>query len=159
MRGMWRNAERAGAVVRIGVTGGRNYTDKVRVAETLGRIIEIMAIETFGRPELLLPLTLVYGCATGADTLASAFAISRDWKLDPFPADWPNCGALCPMDGGRHRRKRRDGSRYCPIAGHLRNQAMVDSGLDVLVAFPGGTGTADMTRRARKAGVRIVEVP
>lgn len=29
---------------------------------------------------------------------------------------------------------------------------------DLGVAFPGGRGTADMARRARKAGVRVVEV-
>jgi len=28
---------------------------------------------------------------------------------------------------------------------------------DIVLAFPGGTGTADMMRRARAAGVRVVE--
>jgi ABC-type sugar transport system substrate-binding protein len=36
---------------------------------------------------------------------------------------------------------------------------MLDEGKpDIVVAFPGGTGTADMVRRARKAGVVVIEV-
>jgi predicted polyphosphate/ATP-dependent NAD kinase len=35
---------------------------------------------------------------------------------------------------------------------------MVDSGLDVLIAFSGGKGTADMVARALKAGVLVLEV-
>jgi hypothetical protein len=41
----------------------------------------------------------------------------------------------------------------------MRNQWMLeDSQPDVCVAFPGARGTADMVCRARKAGVRIVEI-
>jgi len=40
----------------------------------------------------------------------------------------------------------------------MRNQQMVDYGLDGLAAFPGGNGTADMVRRARAAGVTVMEV-
>jgi hypothetical protein len=29
---------------------------------------------------------------------------------------------------------------------------------DVVIAFPGGAGTADMVRKARVAGVRVMEV-
>jgi len=29
---------------------------------------------------------------------------------------------------------------------------------DLVLAFPGGRGTADMVSRARKAGVRVVEI-
>jgi hypothetical protein len=39
-------------------------------------------------------------------------------------------------------------------AGPIRNQAMLDEGRpDLVVAFPGHHGTADMVRRARAAGV------
>lgn len=32
------------------------------------------------------------------------------------------------------------------------------AGLDLLLAFPGGRGTADMVRRCEKAGVEVVQV-
>lgn len=36
---------------------------------------------------------------------------------------------------------------------------MLDEGKpDLVVVFPGGTGTADMVRRAKKAGVEVIEV-
>jgi len=34
-----------------------------------------------------------------------------------------------------------------------RNQEMLDSGIDLVVAFPDGRGTADMLRRVQLAGV------
>lgn len=80
------------------------------------------------------PFVLVQGAATGADALAARWAGLVPLQVDPFPADW---------------------DKYGLGAGPLRNQAMVDSGLDGLVAFPGGRGTADMVRRARKAGVPV----
>ena len=43
-------------------------------------------------------------------------------------------------------------------AGPLRNQEMVDAGTDLVVAFPGGRGTADLVRRARAAGLQILVV-
>jgi hypothetical protein len=43
-------------------------------------------------------------------------------------------------------------------AGPIRNQLMLDEGKsDLVVAFPGGRGTADMMRRARSAGVEVIE--
>jgi UDP-N-acetylmuramoylalanine-D-glutamate ligase len=37
---------------------------------------------------------------------------------------------------------------------------MLDVGKpDLVVAFPGGRGTADMVRRAKEAGVEVIEVP
>lgn len=44
-------------------------------------------------------------------------------------------------------------------AGPERNARMLAEGWpDLVVAFPGGRGTADMVRRAKAAGVRVVEV-
>lgn len=41
-------------------------------------------------------------------------------------------------------------------AGPLRNQRMLDEGKpDLVLAFPGGRGTADMVRRAERAGVPV----
>jgi hypothetical protein len=36
---------------------------------------------------------------------------------------------------------------------------MIDQGRpDLVVAFPGGRGTADMVRRARAAGISVIEI-
>lgn len=77
---------------------------------------------------------LVHGACSGADTLAAR--TWEDWggKTESHPADWTQHGKA---------------------AGPLRNQEMVDSGIDFLVAFPGGRGTADMVRRAEAAGVPV----
>jgi hypothetical protein len=44
-------------------------------------------------------------------------------------------------------------------AGPIRNERMLTEGKpDLVVAFPGGRGTAHMTRLAREAGVEVVEI-
>jgi hypothetical protein len=44
-------------------------------------------------------------------------------------------------------------------AGPVRNQRMLDEGKpDLVVAFLGGKWTADMMRRAREAGIEVIEV-
>jgi predicted Rossmann-fold nucleotide-binding protein len=41
----------------------------------------------------------------------------------------------------------------------MRNQQMIDDGKpDVVIAFPGGSGTADMIRRAEAAGVKVIRM-
>lgn len=81
---------------------------------------------------------LIQGEARGADTLAREWAEARGVPVLPFPADW---------------------TRHGRFAGPRRNQRMLDEGRPGLVlAFPGGRGTMDMTRRARRAGVRVISV-
>ena len=81
---------------------------------------------------------LIEGGAHGADRLASAWAFRNRVPCARYKADWVTCG------------KR---------AGPIRNQQMLTEGKPgVVVAFPGGRGTADMVRRARLAGVHVVEV-
>ena len=44
-------------------------------------------------------------------------------------------------------------------AGPIRNAEMLaDFKPDTVIAFPGGRGTADMVRKAKAAGVRVIEV-
>ena len=79
--------------------------------------------------------TLVHGAARGADTLCVAAAASLGIQREAHPADWETLGKS---------------------AGFVRNQAMVDSGLDLLIAFPGGSGTADMVRKAQRANIKVI---
>lgn len=84
------------------------------------------------------PPTLVHGGAPGADSEAACVGYLLGWIVEAHPADWQ-----------RHGR----------AAGPIRNQQMVDSGADLVIAFPGGRGTADMVRRARAAGIPVRVIP
>jgi hypothetical protein len=81
---------------------------------------------------------IISGCARGADTLAMFWAKQKGIEIARFPADWKTYGLS---------------------AGSIRNQQMLDEGKpEVVVAFPGGRGTADMVSRARKANLEVIEV-
>lgn len=80
---------------------------------------------------------VIHGDAAGADRLAGEWARLSGIRELAFPADWE-----------RHGR----------AAGPIRNRRMlVESEPDLVVAFPGGRGTANMMRQARAAGVPVLE--
>lgn len=80
---------------------------------------------------------IIKGDARGADRIAGAWAKRRRVDLRLFPADWD-----------------RDGR----AAGPIRNQRMLEEGRPtIVIAFPGGKGTADMVRRARAANLEVIE--
>lgn len=82
---------------------------------------------------------VIHGAAPGADGLAARWAKEVGIPVKAYPAAWNIHG---------------------PAAGPIRNQQMLDEGKpDLVIAFPGGRGTADMVRRAKAAGVKVVEVP
>jgi hypothetical protein len=81
---------------------------------------------------------IIEGGAAGADACGAAWAQAHNVETQTFPADW---------------------SEHGKAAGPMRNQRMIDEGKpDLVVAFPGGKGTADMVRRARAAGIEIQEI-
>lgn len=81
---------------------------------------------------------LIQGGANGADKLAMDWAYFRNVPFQTFKADWENYGTM---------------------AGPLRNQLMLDQGEpDVVIAFAGGRGTADMVKKARRAGIEVIEI-
>ncbi|HVZ01753.1 MAG TPA: DUF2493 domain-containing protein [Dongiaceae bacterium] len=82
---------------------------------------------------------LIEGDARGADRMAGAWAEVQGIAHEIFKADWDGHGAK---------------------AGPIRNQRMLDEGRpDLVVAFPGHSGTDHMKRIARGAGVEVIEVP
>ena len=92
---------------------------------------------------------LAHGAASGADTLAGQWAGEHGVLNVAYPADW---------DNPEYRRKLPNG-RLIRFAGNVRNQQMLDEFKpDLVVAFPGGFGTAHMVGIARKAGVQVQEV-
>lgn len=83
------------------------------------------------------PTVIIHGGAEGADFMAGKWATIRQVAQRVHEADWDELGRA---------------------AGPIRNQEMLDvEKPDLVVAFPGGRGTADMKRRARDAGVKIIE--
>ncbi len=81
---------------------------------------------------------MIAGGARGADTLAVEWAQNRGVPFDVYMADWEGLG-----------RK----------AGPIRNQRMLVEGKpDLVLAFPGGKGTAGMVTLARNAGVDVIMV-
>ncbi len=90
------------------------------------------------------PCVLIHGAARGADLLAADWA-KRNGILDiPFLANWYPNGRLGGLDKS---------------AGPRRNARMIAEGKpDRVIAFSGGTGTADCVRQARAAGIEVVEV-
>ena len=85
------------------------------------------------------PITeIIEGGATGADDLARKFGEFQKIPVRTFRADWKALGNS---------------------AGPVRNRQMLEEGKpDLVVAFPGGNGTANMVDQARKAGVRVLEI-
>jgi hypothetical protein len=82
--------------------------------------------------------TVIHGVATGADTLAGKWAKNRTIRVEEYPADWANEGFA---------------------AGPRRNKRMLAEGKpDLVVAFPGGKGTAHMVKIAKQAKVRVVDL-
>lgn len=81
--------------------------------------------------------TVITGMAKGADRMAFMWATEMNIPTEQYPAKW---------------------ELYGKGAGVRRNIEMLFEGKpDLVVAFPGGPGTADMTRRAKDAGVRVIE--
>lgn len=86
----------------------------------------------------LCPFThVIHGGARGADIRAGVWARHRGIQEVRCDANWDKHGKA---------------------AGHIRNGAMLALQPDLVVAFPGGRGTADMVRQARAAGVHVKEV-
>lgn len=81
--------------------------------------------------------TVVHGGAPGVDAQCEDYAQQHGISTREYRADWKRHG------------------RY---AGPLRNQRMVDSGVDLCLAFPGGAGTRNCIRCAREAGVEVIRV-
>jgi hypothetical protein len=78
---------------------------------------------------------VIHGAANGADRLADRWAQLRGVPVRQFPADW---------------------EKYGNGAGPIRNRKMLCDGKpDLVIAFRGGRGTADMIEQAQKANVEV----
>jgi hypothetical protein len=80
---------------------------------------------------------LITGGAPGADSLAERWARLRCVPCYIVAADWEKHGKA---------------------AGPIRNKRMLELKPDMVIAFPGGKGTANMVMQARAKGVKVVEL-
>lgn len=80
---------------------------------------------------------LIQGGSTGVDANAACWAQRRKVPCLEVVANW---------------------GVYGRAAGPIRNQQMADMRPDLVIAFPGGTGTADMVRRAEAAGIPVQKI-
>lgn len=124
---------------RLIVCGGRTYGRLLiehhlpaarRAEEERARLFEVL--------DLLRPIEIAEGEASGADTLAREWAESRKVPCARFPALWSTEGRS---------------------AGPKRNRRMFASfEPDGTVAFPGGVGTADMSNVTLDGGAWLVKI-
>ena len=139
----------SGNLALIGLTGSRRWPD-IPLLETTLFLVWHDALEVgYDGMELM------QGCAEGADSIGGEWADRNGILVRRRPADWEGpCGAECQPG---HRRRNRRGTEYCPLAGHRRNQQMVDEKpvLFVAASYRNSSGTADCVRRAMKAGIPV----
>lgn len=87
-------------------------------------------------------LVIVHGGAAGVDAFADQWAREHGIEVERHPAQW-----------GRYGRA---------LAGHIRNQQMVDLGADICLAFfrLGGAnrGTSNCAAAARLKGIEVEEI-
>ena len=115
--------------MKILVCGGRDYADIEKVYETLS------GLHTGPTDDCVS--VVIQGGAHGADALARSWARDNAVHHAEVVALWGEFGKA---------------------AGPMRNCAMLLLDPDLVVAFPGGRGTADMVRKAKAAGIEVLEV-
>ena len=114
--------------LRILVCGGRSFVDQALFDTWMDVWLQAIGAEA---------ILIIHGGARGADQMADVWAKQHEVTCEVYPADW---------------------DAYGKSAGPIRNQQMLERGPDIVLAFPGGKGTADMVSRARKAGVMVAEM-
>ena len=111
------------------ICGGRDFTDSDMFNSAMFEIIAMRGC----------PSKVIHGAASGADDLADKWAKRMGIAAFPTPAMWASQGKA---------------------AGPIRNQKMLDAyHPNAVIAFPGGSGTADMVRRGRsREGCDVIEI-
>ena len=122
------------------VCGGRDYIDIDKLYCALDSVVDKHGLWHSDYPNNCVSqeLLIVSGGARGVDTFARDWAEARGARINEYFPNW---------------------SKYGLRAGPLRNQEMLDNErVDLVVAFPGGAGTADMISRAHRAGIEVRQI-
>lgn len=116
--------------MRVLVTGSRHARDQQFVSIHMSRL---HAEHGF--------TVVIHGAAAGVDTLADNWAEANGIATEPYEVtqeEWDRIGRP---------------------AGPIRNKRMLVEGKpDLVVAFPGGPGTANMTKQAEEAGLKVIRI-
>ena len=111
------------------VCGGRLFQDRELMHDALSDLL----MRQHGHLD-----TIVHGGASGADYLAGEWGKRNGYQVIVFEANWKQHGKA---------------------AGPIRNSLMLELAKpELVVAFPGGRGTADMIRKAEEVDVLTIEV-
>lgn len=98
-----------------------------------------VALSKFKMPDR--EFEIAHGGANGADCMADIWAARNNVPRTPFPVS------------------REDWEVYGKIAGPRRNSIMLfEFAPNLVIAFPGNKGTADMTKQALANGIRVAQV-
>lgn len=115
--------------MRVLVTGGRTFHDREWLWAGLDLIHK--------HPQMGPITEIIEGGAPGADCRAGEWAYSREIKCTVMPAQWE-----------KHGRS----------AGYIRNSEMAKLMPDVVLACPGGKGTANMVEVAQAHKLKVIRL-
>lgn len=112
--------------MKVLICGGRNFESRIMMMRVMDQVHANRG-----------PIKqVIHGGARGADRLGGEWAREQGINVRIYKADW---------------------DRDKKAAGPIRNMKMLTEGQpDLVVAFPGGDGTAHMVSIARKAGVEVI---
>lgn len=110
--------------MRIIIAGSRSFDNYEKLESTMDDLVKDLS-----------EVTILSGCARGADQLGIEWAIKRGYNVERYPADWQKHGKS---------------------AGILRNVEMADNA-NALVAFWDGEsrGTLHMIGIAKRKGLHV----
>ncbi len=137
------------------VTGSRNWCDYALLSSELWS--QYVFAFSLGKR-----LRVIHGNnPSGADAMADRWArehAAYGVLVEPVDADWDR---ECDDNCYHKPRVRADGTTYCPMAGHVRNQKMVDMRPNICLAFltPEARGTRDCAARAERASIPLTRYP
>lgn len=114
------------------VTGSRNYDDFNEMYWILKTIVSELKIEPSQS-------AIIHGNSRGADKIAGYVGRNLGFNIEVYPANW---------------------DKYGKVAGPIRNREMVNSGVDLVLAFPIGNsyGTRNAIKEAKKKQIPIINV-
>jgi hypothetical protein len=118
--------------MRVLICGGRDFDDYHSFWYSMNDISDKFDFDN------KQPITIIQGGAKGADAFARTYAIECGFELENYEANW---------------------SKYGRSAGYIRNAQMLEEGKpDLVIAFPGGKGTAMMVKLAQKAKIKVIKI-
>lgn len=116
--------------MKVLVCGGRKFSDR----DLVYKVLNVIHNGVKGGIT-----TIIHGGATGADSIAGDWSVNVLKKeAEVYLANW---------------------NMHKTAAGPIRNRKMLKEGKpDLVVAFPGGSGTADMIKIAVAAGLKVFDI-